>query len=108
MCCWLSIAAFVDFGDLTRMIVRREPVGFGVLHPLHAGAVGAHYFAAVVMMLMGEEEGDDTTGDAGGSWVLDAGIAWLGLVGFNTLYVPRIDVGERSGCRCGWFGTGTW
>jgi hypothetical protein len=99
MCCWLSIAAFVGFGDLTRIIVRREPVGFGGLHPLHAGAVGAHYFAAMVMMLVGEE--GDTTVDGNGSWVLDAGIAgvWLGLVGFNTLYVPKIDTG-RSGCKC--------
>jgi hypothetical protein len=95
MCCWLSIAAFVGFGDLTQIIVRREPVVFGGLHPLHAGAVGAHYFAAMVMMLMGEE--GDTTVDGSGSWVLDAGIAglWLGLVGFNTLYVPRIDIPGR-------------
>jgi hypothetical protein len=95
MCCWLSIAAFVGFGDLTQIIVRREPVVFGGLHPLHAGAVGAHYFAAMVMMLMGEA--GDTTVDGSGSWVLDAGIAglWLGLVGFNTLYVPRIDIPGR-------------
>jgi hypothetical protein len=100
MCCWLSIAAFVGFGDLTRIIVRREPVGFGGLHPLHAGAVGAHSFAAMVMMLMGEE--GDTTVDGSGSWVLGAGIAgvWLGLVGFNTMYVPRIDIPGRSGCKC--------
>lgn len=95
MCCWLGVAAFGGFGDLTWIIIRREPVGFGGLHPLHACTIGAHYFAAM-MMVMGR---GDLVGS--GSWVY-AGVAglWLGLVGFNTLYVPRIHDREQSGCGC--------
>jgi len=94
MCFWLGIAAFVGFGDVTRIIVRRDPVGFGGLHSLHAGAIVSLHLAAG-LMLAGNH---DPVGNSAWTYASIAGI-WLGLVGFNRLYVPSIP--ERSSCRCG-------
>lgn len=94
MCFWLGIAGFVGFGDVTRIIVRRDPVGFGGLHSMHAAAIMSHHFAAG-LMLAGNH---DPVGNSAWTYASIAGF-WLGLVGFNRLYVPSIP--ERSGCRCG-------
>lgn len=95
ICIWLGVAAFAGFGDLARMRVRCQPVGFGGLHQLQVIAVCAHHAAAVWTLCSKQDPVDKvswpTTGAAG---------FWVGLVGGYVLYVPSIDVPERHGYRC--------